>query len=628
MDETLSQLREMQTTIDTLTRQAEQRELEYAALLDATKVLQDDRDRLVDLQQQSRDTIKAQQQQIEELEVANKVLTNRLWGRRSERRTGSESPPLFPDLEPQDDVDPGVTVAGLDDAQAKIDEQLIKDWEARRRKAKERRQQQGRNETFPEHLERRDRLFDLSDEEKEGMRYIGDSITERLRFEPPKTYVERIIRCKYVVEGKPEVGVFAAPAPIAIVEGCRYDFDVIAAILAQKFAFHQPTYRQQDWFAQCGWFPSRSTINDLINYSADVSVPLFELMDACVLGQRIVHIDETTGLLLTRGSLDAEQEAILRKRRKSKPPDGEPHEMNTQGSVTSYAWLFAGLDDLAPYNCFHWSLTRSHGFVDARLASYRGTVVADAYEAYAHIEERSDGRIVHASCNAHARREFVKAEAYEPILCAELLALYRRLYAIEERGKLLDVDARRKLRQSDAVPVWKEIEKWLESESVRKAALPSSRFGKAVGYLRNQWVSLQRYLSDGLLPIDNNQAEQIIRPFTVGRNNWLFLGHPRAAKGRLQLLSIVSSAHRHNLIVEDYLTDVLQKLAYATQRNPSLLDRDSEYLSDLLPDRWASAHPTSIRIGRRAEKTDRADAKRVRRARQRIHARAQQIASA
>ncbi|MEZ6103541.1 MAG: transposase [Pirellulaceae bacterium] len=204
----------------------------------------------------------------------------------------------------------------------------------------------------------------------------------------------------------------------------------------------------------------------------------------------------------------------------------------------------------------------------------------------------------------HTRREFVKAEAYEPILCAELLALYRRLYAIEERGKLLDVDARGELRQSDAVLVWKEIEKWLESESVRKAALPSSRFGKAVGYLQNQWVSLQRYLSDGLLPIDNNQAEQIIRPFTVGRNNWLFLGHPRAAKGRLQLLSIVSSAHRHNLIVEDYLTDVLQKLAYATQRNPSLLDRDSEYLSDLLPDRWASAHPTSIRIGRRAEKTD------------------------
>ena len=373
-----------------------------------------------------------------------------------------------------------------------------------------------------------------------------------------------------MVEGKPEEGVFAAPAPIAIVEGCRYDFDVIAAILAQKFAFHQPTYRQQDWFAQCGWFPSRSTINDLINYSADVSVPLFELMDTCVLGQRIVHIDETTGLLLTRGSLDAEQEEVLRRRRKSKPPDGEPHEMNTQGSVTSYAWLFAGLDDLAPYNCFHWSLTRSHGFVDARLASYRGTVVADAYEAYAHIEERSDGRIVHASCNAHARREFVKAEAYEPILCAELLALYRRLYAIEERGKLLDVDARGELRQSDAVLVWKEIEKWLESESVRKAALPSSRFGKAVGYLRNQWVSLQRYLSDGLLPIDNNQAEQIIRPFTVGRNNWLFLGHPRAAKGRLQLLSIVSSAHRHNLIVEDYLTDGLQKLALrnATKSQP------------------------------------------------------------
>jgi hypothetical protein len=244
-------------------------------------------------------------------------------------------------------------------------------------------------------------------------------------------------------------------------------------------------------------------------------------------------------------------------------------------------------------------------------------VVADAYEAYAYIEQRSQGRIAHASCNAHARREFVKAEGYETILCAQIEAMYQRLYRVETRAKNGTPEARHALRQRDSLPIWKEIEKWLHSEPVQRAALPSSRFGKAVGYLKNQWIALQKYLNDGRLPIDNNQAERIIRPLTVGRDNWLFLGHPQAAIGRLQLLSVVSSAHRHNLIIEDYLTDVLTKLADATQNHPGDLEIGSAYLLDLLPDRWAVTHPQSIRHGRVAEKKNVADAKRLRRAQRR-----------
>jgi hypothetical protein len=98
---------------------------------------------------------------------------------------------------------------------------------------------------------------------------------------------------------------------------------------------------------------------------------------------------------------------------------------------------------------------------------------------------------------------------------------------------------------------------------------------------------LQVYLRDGRLPIDNDQSEQTIRPLTVGRSNWLFLGHPRAAAGRLQLYSIVSSAHRHHLVIQDYLEDVLRRLADAQQNHPSDLELGAPYLLDLLPDRWA-----------------------------------------
>ena len=580
----------------------------HQSLLSSVETLMADRQRL--------------EQRVAELEAINKRLTDMLWGRRSERRTTSPGQlSLDFGVDPQaalGDAEQAVIVA-QQRADEAFDERLLDELEARRRRRKER---QRKTQEFPEHLERRERVLDLEEEEKIGLKYIGDAVTERMRFENPKVYIERIVRRKYVVENEPERGVLSPPAPLAILEGCRYDFSIIAAIVGQKFAFHNPTYRQQDWFSQTGWFPSRSTINHLINVSVDTLAPLFDQMWRLVLQQPIVLSDDTRVLLLTRNALSREEQETLRTRRRAgKPPDGdEPPEWDDRGSVTSYAWLYTSLDDLAPFNIFHWSLGHQHAVVDEHLADFEGILVGDAFSGYAHIEQRSGGRIVHASCNAHARREFVKAEASEPILCAQAESLYRQLYDVEERGKRLDTSERLALRQRDAVPIWERFGRWRDSEKVQRA-LPQSRFGKAVGYLTNQWDALQRYLSDGRLPIDNNQTEQEIRPLTVGRKNWIFLGHPRAAAGRLRLLSVVSSAVRHHLIVHDYLEDVLSKLADAAQHRPSDLELGSAYLMDLLPDRWAIAHPKAIRHERVEEKQVVSEAKRARRARQRILAR-------
>jgi transposase len=177
------------------------------------------------------------------------------------------------------------------------------------------------------------------------------------------------------------------------------------------------------------------------------------------------------------------------------------------------------------------------------------------------------------------------------------------------------------LRQRDAVPIWNRLRQWLGSAAVQRAR-PKSAFGQAVGYLRNQWSALQVYLRDGRLPIDNDQSEQTIRPLTVGRSNWLFLGHPGAAVGRLKLYSLVSSAPRHQLVIHDYLEDVLRRLADAQQNHPSDLELGAPYLRELLPDRWALAHPQSVRQERIEEKQLVSDAKRARRAKARMHARA------
>lgn len=582
---------------------------DYAALVDATRVITSERDAL--------------RQRVAELEAANNRLVDMLWGRRSERR--NESPgqqhlkfgdePVEPPSVEEQEILTAQTVA--DEAS---DRELLRRLEARR---KARREKPSRNEEFPPHLEHRERVIDLPEEQKQGLKCIGVKETKRLRFEKPHLYVEVIKRPQYVVPGRPEEGVRSMPPPLAIVEGCKYDFSVVAAMATMKFAFHMPTYRQQDWFAQCGWSPRRSTVNDLLNYAVGTVGPLYQQMWLLLLAQPILLGDDTTLCVLLRDGLDEEDLAKLERRNRfRRSPDAEmPSKTGLPGSATSYAWLYTGLDGLAPYNVFHWSLTHQNAEIDGHLATYRGIFVGDAAGANARLEERSGGRIVHASCNAHARREFVRAESNDPILASQAISFYRQLYEVEERGKTLDAAARWALRQRDAVPIWDRMRRWLDNEPAKRV-LPRSAIGEAIGYLRNQWSALRMYLSDGRVPIDNDQSEQTIRPLTVRRANWLFLGHPRAAAGRLQLYSVVSSAHRHHLVLDDYLEEVLRKLADAQQNHPADLEPGSPYLLDLLPDRWALTHPSSVRKDRIEEKEMVFDKKRWRRARSRVQARA------
>jgi transposase len=586
---------------------------DYETLVDATRTITAERD--------------AMRQRVAELEAANRRLVDMLWGRRSERRSESADQQHldFGDgpVEPTTPQEQEIITAQTEADEAR-DRELLKRLEARR-KARREKQQRGREE-FPDSIERRERVIDLPEDQKQGLKLIGVKQTERLRFEKPHMYVEVIKRPQYVVPNEPEEGVRSMPPPLAIVESCKYDFSVIATILAMKFAFHMPTYREQNWFAQCGWFPSRSTTNDLINYGVEAIGPLHNQMWSLLLSQSILLGDDTRLLVLVRGGLDEQQLARMDSRRRSRTASASGN-TGPPGSATSYAWLYTGLEGMAPYNVFHWSLTHENSVIDEHLANYRGIFVGDACGANARLDQRSVGRIVHAACNAHARREFVHAESNDPILASQAISFYRQLYDIEERGKTMDLAARGELRQREAEPIWNRMRLWLDSAAVGRA-LPQSAIGGALGYLRNHWTALKVYLSDPRIPIDNDQSEQTIRPLTVGRANWLFLGHPGAAAGRLQMYSIVSSAHRHHLVIADYLDDVLRKLADAQQNHPADIELGASYLLELLPDRWALAHPQSVCQDRIEEREMVSDAKRGRRAKARIETRATQAADA
>ncbi|MEZ6075401.1 MAG: transposase [Pirellulaceae bacterium] len=161
----------------------------------------------------------------------------------------------------------------------------------------------------------------MSDEQKVDLKFFGTKIFERLRFEKPTVYVERIVRHQYVkkdVVDTSDPPIVAAPTLPAIVEGCKYDFSVIAAIVAMKFAFHMSTYREQDYFGQSGWHPSRSTSNDLINYAVACIDPLFAQMSECVMKQSIVLGDATTLTVLLRDELSADDQRSLDNRKKKR----------------------------------------------------------------------------------------------------------------------------------------------------------------------------------------------------------------------------------------------------------------------------------------------------------------------
>ncbi len=402
------------------------------------------------------------------------------------------------------------------------------------------------------------------------------------------------LQSAYVKPDDKSAGVIPVPVPPAAIEGGKYDVSIHAAVVTFKYGFHLPTYREQELFSMFGWFPNRSTLNDLMNQSCELIVPLYEQFRTMIMRDNIVMGDDTQVKLLTRGALDEVDLERLGKRRAKQRKNGGSmadsaagEKFDSHGSVNSYVWCYRGLDDKYPYNIFDWSLTRQHATVGRHLIDFRGTLCGDAFGGNTRISVASDGRVAFSACNVHARREFVRAEKDEPELVAQALSFYRQLYAIEERGRSLSAADRLALRQSESVLIWQRM---------------------------GHWSGLQIYLSDGRLPIDNSATELTIRPWAIGRKNWMFLGHPSAAVSRLQLYSIVSSAARHQLVLPDFLEDVLARLSVARSSSPAELELDSELLLSLLPDRWAASHSQSVCVGRRQEQAERSETTRAKRA--------------
>ena len=535
----------------------------------------------------------------EELNLTVQKLWARLYGHRSERHIDPNQ------LQLDFGTDPAVQDA-LADAVAEA-EKIVQEYTVRRSLGKKK----PRSEQFPEHLERYEVVAEVPEAQRQCAQHgprqiIGYDTTQTLEFERPKLRVRITKYPKWACAADPACGVVEPPRPASLVEGNRYDTSIAAEILTAKYAYHMPTYRQQDWYAGSGWMPGRSTLLNIMSSAAYVLEPLYLHYADQVRTSAVIPTDETGVMLLLP--------ADIRAARAGDPKSRRIHEVlsaargENKSHVSARMWVYRSLGTEGA-NVFDFTVSRHRDGPQDFLRNYTGTLLGDCYSGFNSIVLSSDSRIVRAACHAHARRYIYEARDYHPRETVQLLAWYRQLYDVEDRARGKHPDEVLSLRQQESLPLMNRLRQWLDGDAARNV-LPKSRLGEAIRYLNNQWDALCVFLSDGRVPLDNNETEQLMKQVATGRKNWLFIGSVEAGYRAAILLSIVSTAHRHHLDVWAYLKDVLDRLLAG--------ERD---LARLRADRWALEHPEAIRPYRVAEARYRADAKATRRAHRRIQSR-------
>ena len=236
-------------------------------------------------------------------------------------------------------------------------------------------------------------------------------------------------------------------------------------------------------------------------------------------------------------------------------------------------WLMVCFD-LHPVVAYHYSPSRSQDIPLGLLSDKTQALIIDGYNDYQPACERY--AIERLGCWAHARRKFIDAQKALPKGKAgkadQAIAFIQALYRIEAKIKDEPPDKRRTIRQQEAKPIIEKIKVWLDASVLKM--LPSSKMGEALTYLQNQWSRLTAYLENGAYPIDNNPAERAIRPFTIGRKNWMFAKNQAGAKASANLYSLIESAKANNVNPYHYLKHVFSRL-------PNMTTKDD--MNDLMP---------------------------------------------
>jgi len=395
--------------------------------------------------------------------------------------------------------------------------------------------------SIPADLPREDIIHDLPEAERicphdgTALTCIGSDDHEQLEIIPAQVKVIRHKRLKYacpccdqhiVTEKKPKQPIEKSIASPGL----------LAFVAIQKYGDALPLYRQSDMFKRIGVELDRTNLAQWMIRCGELIQPLINLLHDQLLSRSLVQMDETTLQVL-------------------KEPD-------KTAQSKSYLWLMASFTE-QPITLFRYDPGRSQQVPLDLLDSSVNTLMVGGYEGYQ--KACDDDKIQRLGCWAHARRKFMEAKKIQPKgktgKADQALAFIQKLYLIEKQIKDHPPDQRYKIRQQQAKPIIKQIKTWLDKSLLYVA--PKAALGKALAYLHHQWGRLMGYLDDGSYPIDNNLAENAIRPFAVGRRNWLFASSQAGAKASANLYSLIQTAKANGLNPYEYLKQVFKELPNA-----------------------------------------------------------------
>ena len=383
------------------------------------------------------------------------------------------------------------------------------------------------------------------------MTEIGKEVRRRLKLVPAKAVVVEdwyyTYACRNCEKKNTETAVAKAAKEPNFIPGSFAAPEAAAHLMVQKFVMGSPLYRQEQELKRQGISLSRQTMSNWLLWSAEhLLQPVYDRLHEELLKREVLHADETTLQVL--------------------------HEPGKTAQSNSYMWLYRTSGDTGrPIVLFDYQPGRGACHPKTFLSGFKGYLHTDGYGVYHKLPE-----ITVVGCWAHARRKFDEAMKSLPkgkarnSSAAQGLAYCNLLFKIEEGLAGLSPKERHDQRLKQAKPVLDALSAWANT----RTAAPKSALGKALSYLKDQWLYLLNYLKDGRLELSNNRAERSIKPFVIDRKNFLFANTPSGAKSSAVIFSLIQTAAENGLDPYRYLTWLLSSAAemdLAQSQNARLL---------------------------------------------------------
>lgn len=441
-----------------------------------------------------------------------------------------------------------------------------KDAKAAAARAGKRREGRG---SLPRHLPRVDVTIAPEDTNcpccRAPMHVIGEETSERLDVIPAQYRVIVTHRPKYACRTCEEAPVQAL-APERLIKGGIPTEAMVAYVLAAKYAWHLPLYRQAQMLLTQGIDIQRATLAFWVGYAAAELKPLWLRLRELVLTAGKIAVDETAAPVLDPGRGKTKKGYFWAVARDDRPWGG------TDPPAVAYTY--------AP----------GRGAVHALklLDTYRGIVQCDGYAAYKTIaaDPQLGEAITLAFCWAHLRRKFYDIARNGPApIASEALERIARLYAIEKTINGRPAGERHAVRQERSKPLVLALKTWLEEQLARVSA--KSTIAEAIRYGITHWDGLTRFLDDGRIELDTNIVERGMRPIALNRKNALFAGHDAGAENWAAIASLVETCKLHGVDPQAYFADVLTKLVNGWPNSR---------IDELMPWAWAAATFSARRL--------------------------------